>query len=103
MKNDQLLASMFLECFICKSMATRENVVLWSERVAHLHCAQCGYEIVLVSFRFEKTNFGIHFQTKIMGKDTDYDQVTYAGPSQYLNVKLKNPKGAILIIISGNQ
>lgn len=104
MKGDTLKASGLLDCAICRTDAQNSDLKLYSDYIAHVHCRQCGYEIILVAFRFEKTNFGIHLQTKIIGEEASYyDQLTYASPHQYIKIHLRNKNGEVLFLIKGDQ
>ena len=102
MKNDTLYATVALTCGTCRTQAEKENVVLYSEKTGHFHCAQCGYKILEVIFRFEKTNLGISVEKRPVWQEF-YGPVFMLYSFNALTVTFKTGTGKITITIDGNQ
>ena len=101
MKNDQLTAAyIILDCLICRTYSKKENISLYSEKIGHFLCHQCGYEVLEVTFRFENTNIGICLQQKT-SEETLYTKPVYIFPYTIYNVTYQTPAAELRFCILG--
>ena len=102
MKNEQLDATVDMTCNTCRTTVKDKNITLHSEKICHLICKQCGYEVLEAVFKFEKTNFGIYVQ-KRPAWDTEYSVSKKIGPQFTLVTTFTAKTGEVILSISGDQ
>lgn len=109
MKHEIVVAKVDLECFICNSRRSKDRVELYSEQMGRFFCAQCGYLILEVTFRFEITNIGMYIQYKTPWTSDIYHTTTCLSPGDTYTITFKTqmnhlyPLGETTILIMGDQ
>lgn len=102
MKGETILASIAIDCATCSSRATKHDIPLYSEHLAHIMCMQCGYAVLEIIFAFEHTNLGLMVSKRPPWK-TDYDTPKCVDSLDTLVVTFRSRLGKISIAIDGNQ
>ncbi len=102
MRNDTLHATIDMHCTTCRTQAHKEGIVLYSEQTGHFLCSQCGYEVLEITFRFEKTSLGVTLESRPAWHE-QYSQKVILNVFMTFTGTFKTNKGETIIVINGNQ